>query len=49
MTLDSARALLLFAFTSEILDGIKVDPIRKYLKSLVTDWFVQGKLFERAT
>jgi Fe-S cluster assembly protein SufD len=49
MTLDSARALLLFAFTSEILDGIKVDPIRKYLESLVTDWFVQGKLFERAT
>jgi Fe-S cluster assembly protein SufD len=49
MTLDSARALLLFAFTSEILDGIKVDPIRKYLESLVTDWFVQGKLFERTT
>jgi Fe-S cluster assembly protein SufD len=49
LALDSARALLLFAFTSEILDGIKVQPIRKYVGSLVTDWFVQGKLFGKTT
>ncbi len=47
MALDSARALLLFAFTNEILERVKVEPIREYLESLVTDWFVQGKLFER--
>jgi len=45
--LDSARALLLFAFTSEILERVKVEPLRNYLETLVTDWFIQGKLIER--
>jgi Fe-S cluster assembly protein SufD len=46
--LDSARSLLLFAFTSEIIERIKEEPIRRYLETLVTDWFIQGKLIERA-
>jgi Fe-S cluster assembly protein SufD len=45
--LDSARALLLFAFTREILERIKVEPIRNYLEKLVTQWFIEGKLIEK--
>jgi Fe-S cluster assembly protein SufD len=46
ISLESARALLLFAFTSEILERVKVEPIRNYLEGLVKDWFIQGKLIE---
>ncbi len=42
----SARALLLFAFAGEILQRMKVEPIRRYLEGLVTRWVPQGNLLE---
>jgi Fe-S cluster assembly protein SufD len=47
ISLESARTLLLFAFTSEILERVKVEPIRNYLEGLVKNWFIQGKLIEK--
>ena len=44
--LNFARALLLFAFTSEVLERIKVEPVRLYLEKLVSSWFVERKLIE---
>jgi len=46
MDLDSARSLLLTAFTSEIMERIKVLPLRNYLENLVGDWFLRGKLLQ---
>ncbi len=43
---DSARALLLFAFASESLGRMKVEPIRRHLEALVTQWLPQGNLLE---
>ena len=45
---ESARALLLFAFAGESLQRMKVEPIRKHLEGLVTQWLPQGKLLEDA-
>jgi Fe-S cluster assembly protein SufD len=45
---ESARALLLFAFAGESLQRMKVEPIRKHLEGLVTQWLPQGKLLEEA-
>jgi len=42
----SARALLLFAFAGEILQRMKVEPIRRHLEGLVTRWVPQGNLLE---
>ena len=47
ISLESARALLLFAFTSEILERVKVEQIRNYLEGLVKNWFIQGKVIEK--
>lgn len=43
---EAARALLLFAFASESLERIKVEPIRRYLGALVREWLPQGRLLE---
>ncbi len=45
---ESARALLLFAFAGESLQRMKVEPIRKHLEALVTQWLPSGKLLEDA-
>jgi Fe-S cluster assembly protein SufD len=43
---EAARALLLFAFASESLERIKVEPIRRTLGALVKEWLPQGRLLE---
>jgi Fe-S cluster assembly protein SufD len=44
---ESARALLLLAFANGSLQRMKVEPIRKRMEALVTEWFTQGKLLEK--
>jgi Fe-S cluster assembly protein SufD len=44
----SARALLLFAFAGESLQRMKVEPIRRHLEALVSQWLPQGSLVEGA-
>jgi len=46
IAVESARALLLFAFAGESLQRMKVEAIRKHLEALVTAWLPQGKLLE---
>lgn len=43
---ESARALLLLAFTGENLQRMKVEPIRKRLEEIVAQWFNQRKFLE---
>jgi Fe-S cluster assembly protein SufD len=42
----SAKALLLFAFAGESLQRMKIEPLRKYLEGLVTQWLPQAKPLE---
>jgi Fe-S cluster assembly protein SufD len=42
----SARALLLFAFAGEMLQRMKVEPVRRHLEELVRRWMPQGNLLE---
>jgi len=42
----SAKALLLFAFAGEMLQRMKVEPIRRQLEALVRQWVPQGNLLE---
>jgi Fe-S cluster assembly protein SufD len=42
----SAKALLLFAFAGEMLQRMKVEPIRRHLEILVRQWVPQGNLLE---
>jgi Fe-S cluster assembly protein SufD len=42
----SARALLLYAFAGEVLQRMKIQPIRRHLERLVTQWVPQGSLLE---
>lgn len=44
----SARNLLVSAFAGEVLQRMKVEPIRKHLEALVTQWLSQGKRLEEA-
>jgi Fe-S cluster assembly protein SufD len=41
-----AKALLLFAFAQESLQRMKIEPLRKYLEGLVTQWLPQAKPLE---
>ncbi len=43
---ESARAMLLYAFTSESLKSMKVEQIRNYVEKLVSDWFTRGNLIQ---
>ncbi len=40
---DAARALLLFFFAGERLQLMKVEPVRKHLEALVTQWLLQTR------
>ena len=42
----SAKALLLFAFAGEMLQRMKVEPVRRHLEELVRGWMPQGNLLE---
>ena len=42
----SAKALLLFAFAGEMLQRMKVEPVRRHLEELVRRWMPQGNLLE---
>jgi Fe-S cluster assembly protein SufD len=42
----SARALLLHAFAGDMLQRVKVEPIRRHLERLVAAWVPQGALVE---
>ena len=42
----SARALLLYAFAGDMLQRMKVEPIRRHLERLVSQWVPQGNLLE---
>jgi len=42
----SARALLLYAFAGDMLQRMKVEPVRRHLERLVTQWVPQGNLLE---
>jgi Fe-S cluster assembly protein SufD len=42
----SAKALLLFAFAGEVLQRMKVEPVRRHLEELVRRWMPQGNLLE---
>ena len=44
----SARNLLVSAFAGEGLQRMKVEPIRKHLEAIVTQWLPQGKRLEEA-
>jgi Fe-S cluster assembly protein SufD len=46
IALASAKALLLFAFAGESLQRMKIEPLRKYLEGLVTEWLPQAKPLE---
>ena len=43
---EAARAILLFAFAQESLQRMKVEPIRKQLENVVSQWLPQGALLE---
>lgn len=43
---ESARAMLLYAFTSKSLETMKVKQIRVYIEELVTGWFAKGNLVQ---
>jgi len=43
---ESARSLLLFAFAGECLQRMKIEPIRKHLEALVTQWSPLAKFSE---
>ncbi|MCH7759930.1 Fe-S cluster assembly protein SufD [candidate division TA06 bacterium] len=45
---ESARAILLYAFAGESLQRMEVEPIRKHLESLVSEWISQRKLLENS-
>jgi Fe-S cluster assembly protein SufD len=42
----SARALLLYAFAGDMLQRMKVEPVRRHLERLVNQWVPQGNLLE---
>ena len=42
----SARALLLYAFAGDMLQRMKVEPVRRHLEELVAQWVPQGELLE---
>ncbi|OGB92165.1 MAG: Fe-S cluster assembly protein SufD [candidate division NC10 bacterium RBG_16_65_8] len=42
----SARALLLYAFAGDMLQRMKIEPVRRHLEQLVTQWVPQGNLLE---
>jgi Fe-S cluster assembly protein SufD len=42
----SARALLLYAFAGDMLQRMKIEPVRRHLEQLVTEWVPQGSLLE---
>jgi len=42
----SARALLLCAFAGDMLQRMKIEPVRRHLERLVTQWVPQGNLLE---
>jgi len=42
----SARALLLYAFAGDMLQRMKIEPVRRHLEQLVTQWVPQGSLLE---
>ena len=42
----SARALLLHAFAGDMLQRMKIEPVRRHLEQLVTEWVPQGSLLE---
>ena len=42
----SARALLLYAFAGDMLQRMKIEPVRRHLERLVTQWVPQGSLLE---
>jgi len=42
----SARAILLHAFAGDMLQRVKVEPIRRHLERLVAAWVPQGALVE---
>jgi Fe-S cluster assembly protein SufD len=43
---ESARAMLLYAFTSKSLESMNVEQIRDYIEKLVTEWFAKGNLIQ---
>ncbi|MEQ9619171.1 MAG: Fe-S cluster assembly protein SufD [Deltaproteobacteria bacterium] len=45
---ETARDILMSAFTSATLESIKIEQIRSYCEKLVADWFVQRKLSKKA-
>jgi len=42
----SARALLLYAFAGDMLQRMKIEPVRAHLERLVAQWLPQGNLLE---
>ncbi|MGQ0794205.1 MAG: Fe-S cluster assembly protein SufD [Deltaproteobacteria bacterium] len=48
LSLNDARALLLHAFTGEVVSRIKSEPARGYVDALVSDWFVAGNLIAKS-
>ncbi len=43
---ESARAMLLYAFTTKSLESMNVEQIRDYVEGLVSDWFAKGNLIQ---
>ncbi len=42
----SARALLLYAFAGDMLQRMKIEPVRRHLERIVARWVPQGNLLE---
>jgi len=43
---ELAKVVLLFAFANEVLDRMKVEPVRRHLETLVHQWMPKGSFME---
>jgi hypothetical protein len=46
LSASPTRALLLYAFAGDMLQRMKVEPVRRHLERLVARWVPQGNLLE---
>jgi Fe-S cluster assembly protein SufD len=46
---EAARTLLIYAFASELLEGVKIDPLKEKLTGFLSDWLPEGRIVGEAS
>ncbi len=41
---EAARSLLIYAFANELVNGIRLDPLREQLMTFLMDWLPRGEI-----